>query len=178
MKCQAQTHESKKCQRTTLTKYCWQHGGAKKRRSRSKSKKLKRSRSRKTKKTKRSRKKMTSPKIISFEWGKIVVEGYPNVFKDVKVFPGGARPWDWRETGTRHHPGIQFADVAELLEKGAEVIVLSRGCHNVLQTTAETLAELEKRKIEHYVLTSGDAVKKYNQLRKTKLVGALIHSTC
>ena len=29
-----------------------------------------------------------------------------------KLYPGGARAWDWRETGTRHRPGIQPADIA------------------------------------------------------------------
>jgi len=33
-----------------------------------------------------------------------------------KLFPGGLREWDWRETGTRHVPGIQHADVQELIE--------------------------------------------------------------
>jgi hypothetical protein len=47
------------------------------------------------------------------------VEGHPP-FKDAKVFPGGAREWDWRETGTRHVPGIQPADVQELIEHGAK----------------------------------------------------------
>lgn len=121
---------------------------------------------------------MASPKIISFEWGKITVDGYLNPFKDVKLFPNGARIWDWNETGTRHKPGIQFADVEELLENGAEVVVLSRGVHNVLQTQPKTLKELEKRGIEYYVLTSPDAVDKYNELRQKYQVGALIHSTC
>jgi hypothetical protein len=34
------------------------------------------------------------------------IEGHPT-FKDAKLFPGGARAWDWRETGTGHVPGIQ-----------------------------------------------------------------------
>jgi hypothetical protein len=40
-------------------------------------------------------------------WGISVreVEGHPP-FKDAKIFPGDAREWDWRETGTRHVPGI------------------------------------------------------------------------
>ena len=47
--------------------------------------------------------------ILHLSWGHVEVEGYPT-FKDTKVFPGGAREWDWRETGTGHVPGIQPAD--------------------------------------------------------------------
>jgi hypothetical protein len=47
--------------------------------------------------------------------------------KDFKLYPGGGREWDWNETGTRHVPGIQPADVEELFAHGATVVVLSRG---------------------------------------------------
>ena len=46
-----------------------------------------------------------SPRITYLAWGKIEIEGQDRVFKDVKVFPGGAREWDWTETGTSHSPG-------------------------------------------------------------------------
>ena len=71
-----------------------------------------------------------SPRINHFSWGQIEIEGQPSFLKDAKLFPDGAREWDWRETGTRHVPGIQPADVEELLENGAEVVVLSRGVYN------------------------------------------------
>jgi hypothetical protein len=67
-----------------------------------------------------------SPRIARLAWGRIDVEGYPP-FKDAKIFPGGAREWDWGETGTRHVPGIQPADVQELIEHGAKSVVLSKG---------------------------------------------------
>ena len=51
-----------------------------------------------------------------------------------------AREWDWNETGTQHDPGIQPADVDELLAHDPEVIVLSRGRELRLQTQPQTLA--------------------------------------
>ena len=69
---------------------------------------------------------LKSPRILHLSWGHIEVEGHPP-FKDAKVFPGGAREWDWRDTGTRHVPGIQPADVRELIEHGAKAVVLSKG---------------------------------------------------
>ena len=57
-----------------------------------------------------------SPGIKHLSWGRLETEH--GEFKDAKLFPGGAREWDWNETGTRHEPGVQPADVEELLEHG------------------------------------------------------------
>jgi hypothetical protein len=51
-----------------------------------------------------------APIIEQVAFGKLVVAGYPP-FKDAKLFPGGARDWDWRETGTDHTGGIRPGDV-------------------------------------------------------------------
>ena len=42
----------------------------------------------------------SSPPITNLRWGQIEVEG--RRYKDAKLFPGGSREWDWRETGTHH----------------------------------------------------------------------------
>src|ERR671917_181067 len=70
-----------------------------------------------------------SPRVTHLSWGRLEVEGVDAPFKDAKLFPGGARAWDWREPGTSHEPGIQPADVEELLERGATTVVLSKGVH-------------------------------------------------
>jgi hypothetical protein len=98
--------------------------------------------------------------------------------RDFKLFPGGGRAWDWNETGTRHQPGIQPADVRELLDHGAEVVVLSRGMELALHTCPETLALLETEGIEVHVEETTEAVRLYNELRETAAVGGLFHSTC
>ncbi len=79
----------------------------------------------------------TSSRIVGLSWGQIEVEGGIR-FKDAKLYPGGSREWDWRETGTAHIPGIQPADVEELLQKGARRVVLSRGIYRRLQVCPET----------------------------------------
>ena len=109
-----------------------------------------------------------SPAIDSIEWGRLAT----------KLWPGGSRAWDWNETGTHHSPGIQPADVEELLEHGAEVVVLSQGFHDRLQVCDETKQMLEKNDIEYYILNTEQAVETYNQLCKEHPAGALIHSTC
>ncbi|SMO41263.1 Mth938-like domain-containing protein [Fodinibius sediminis] len=121
--------------------------------------------------------KIKSPQINSIKWGKIST-GDGHEYKDAKLFPGGSREWDWNETGTHHRPGIQPADVEELLQHGAEVVVLSRGFHERLQTSRKTENYLKERNIPYHVLETEAAVQKYNQLREEQPAGALIHSTC
>lgn len=120
---------------------------------------------------------LCSPRITHLSWGRLEVEG-GRAFKDAKLFPGGAREWDWRESGTAHVPGIQPADVEELLAHGATVVVLSRGILERLQVCPETLKMLEDRGVSAYVLQTEKAVRSYNELREKKPVGGLFHSTC
>jgi hypothetical protein len=98
--------------------------------------------------------------------------------RDFKLFPGGGRAWDWAETGTHHVPGIQLADVKELLEHGSRVVVLSRGMELALQTRPETLHYLRARDITVRVEETKAAVALYNKLAETESVGGLFHSTC
>jgi hypothetical protein len=118
-----------------------------------------------------------SPRISHLSWGHIEVEGYP-AFKDAKIFPGGAREWDWRETGTRHVPGIQPIDVRELIECGARAVVLSTGIWQRLEVCPETLELLAKNDIQVEVLQTENAVERFNVLRENIAVGGLFHSTC
>jgi len=119
-----------------------------------------------------------SPLILGVSWGRIEVEGAPHPFKDAKLFPGGSREWDWRETGTEHEPGIQPADVEELIQKGARVVVLSKGQYQRLHIMPETIKYLESQGIKVFVLPTPQAVDKYNKLAEKKPVGGLFHTTC
>src|SRR5215210_3161421 len=118
----------------------------------------------------------SSPRVTHLSWGRLEVDG--RSFKDAKLFPGGVRTWDWNETGTRHEPGIQPADVEELLEHGATAVVLSKGFHERLGVTPQTLRMLEERGVAAHVRQTGEAIGLYNELRETERVAALIHSTC
>jgi hypothetical protein len=121
-----------------------------------------------------------APRITHVSWGRLEVEnGTPQTFKDAKLYPGGARAWDWTETGTSHTPGIQPADVEELLEHGASVMVLSRGMNERLQVMPDTLDRLDEADVEAYVLPTKQAVERYNKLQADgHAVGGLFHSTC
>jgi len=120
---------------------------------------------------------LLSPRITQFSWGRMEIEGY-GAFKDAKLFPGGSKKWDWNKTGTSHVPGIQSADVEELLENGATVVVLSKGIQERLQVCPETIQILKDRGIPAHVLQTEEAVRLYNELREKEQVGGLFHSTC
>jgi hypothetical protein len=46
-----------------------------------------------------------SPRVVDDGWGFVEVEGLGR-FRDVKLWPGGGRAWDWRETGTDQRPAF------------------------------------------------------------------------
>jgi hypothetical protein len=119
-----------------------------------------------------------SPIIEHLSWGVMEVAGLGSG-KDVKLWPGGGRAWDWTETNTRHVPGIQIADIAQLIDQGANVVVLTRGMDLVLQTCAETIAWLNDHDVLYHILETRQAAKMYNELAMQGFpVGGVFHSTC
>jgi hypothetical protein len=119
--------------------------------------------------------------ITHLAWGhmEVTINGHRSRFKDCKVWPGRAMEWDWKLTGTRHRPGIQPADIEEILEQNVEVMILSRGMECVLETCPETEHLLRSRGLEYYIAETHQAVDLFNTLtRQGKKVGGVFHSTC
>ncbi len=122
--------------------------------------------------------KVSSPRINELSWGRMAIDGV-GTGKDFKLWPGGGREWDWTETGTHHVPGIQPADVEELLANGSQAIVLTRGMLLRLQTRSETMSFLKAKSIDVYVAETKKAAQIYNDLAsRGEAVGGLFHSTC
>ncbi|KAM4796508.1 mth938 domain-containing protein [Rhinophrynus dorsalis] len=120
---------------------------------------------------------MSSPEISKLSWGSIKVGG--QVYKDCKVWPGGSRTWDWRETGTDHYPGVQPADLEEVVKKGVKTLVIGRGMSEALQVPSATLAYIRAQGIDVQVFQTEKAVKEYNALASQGVkVGGVFHSTC
>ncbi len=120
----------------------------------------------------------SSPKIENISWGSVTVSGFSTPYKDAKLYPGGSREWNWNETGTSHSPGIQTEDVKELVENGAEVVIIGRGMNQRLQVKQQTLDWLKEQQVETEIYQTEKAAERYNNLAESTKVGALIHSTC
>ena len=119
-----------------------------------------------------------SPIVESLSWGEMIIEDLGSG-RDFKLYPGGGRAWDWSQTNTHHSPGIQIADVRELLEKGSEIVVLSRGMQLMLRTCSEVFEFLREQGVTVHVEDTRAAVTIYNQLvEQGRRVGGLFHSTC
>ncbi len=119
-----------------------------------------------------------SPQINHLSWGRMEVDGI-GIGKDFKLWPSGGHEWDWRETDTHHVPGIQPADVKELLTNGSQTIILSWGMLLALRTCRETLDLLEEQHTTVHIVETKDAVKLYKCIAFAgKAVGGLFHSTC
>ena len=119
--------------------------------------------------------------ITNLAWGEMEVSvGEQRLhFKDCKLWPGGGREWNWGETGTHHNPGIQPADVEEILTHGVEVIVLAQGVFGRLGICEETESLLRERGIAYHIDKTKKAVTLFNELVKQgKRVGGVFHSTC
>ena len=119
--------------------------------------------------------------ISNLAWGQMEVTAGGQVFrfKDCKVWPGGATAWNWHETGTQHEPGIQPADLEEVLEKGVEIVILTRGVFSRLGVCPETEKLLRDRGVEFHMLDTKEAIILYNELaRQGRRVGGVFHSTC
>ena len=119
--------------------------------------------------------------ITNLSWGKMEVDlgGELQVFKDCKLWPGGGREWRWDETGTHHSPGIQPADIEEILEHDVEVILLTRGQLGRLGVAEETEDFLRKRGIPYRIERTKKAVALFNEMtRAGKRVSGVFHSTC
>lgn len=121
---------------------------------------------------------VTSPLVIDLAWGRMRVEGI-GAGRDFKLWPGGGRIWNWGETDTHHVPGIQPADVEELLAHGSTIVVLSRGMERRLEMAPETMAYLRERGVTFVADETREAVARYNRLAESgAMVGGLFHSTC
>ncbi|XP_020363576.1 mth938 domain-containing protein isoform X2 [Oncorhynchus kisutch] len=116
---------------------------------------------------------MSSPEIASLSWGHMKVKGCSSSYKDCKVWPGGSRAWDWRETGT------DPADLEEVLQKGVATLVIGRGMSEALQVPPSTVDFVRQRGVELIVLQTEKAITEYNNLvGQGAKVGGIFHSTC
>uniref|UniRef100_A0AAR2IK51 Mth938 domain-containing protein n=2 Tax=Pygocentrus nattereri TaxID=42514 RepID=A0AAR2IK51_PYGNA len=79
----------------------------------------------------------------------------------------------------QHYPGVQPADLEEILRKGVDMLVIGRGMSEALQVPPSTVEYVKKQGVDVKVLQTEKAVKEYNNLAgQGAKVGGVFHSTC
>ncbi|NWU90753.1 AAMDC protein, partial [Upupa epops] len=78
-----------------------------------------------------------------------------------------------------HSPGVQPADLEEVVRKGVKTVVIGRGMSKALQVPPSTVEYLKNNGIDVLVLQTEKAVEEYNALAAQGVkVGGVFHSTC
>ncbi len=116
---------------------------------------------------------MTVPKIDSYQFGEIVIDGQP-YSKDLIIFPEGVSPNWWREQG--HSLGI--ADLQEVRTNTPQVLIIGTGAYGRMQVPQSTLSTIQNENIQVIILESQAACQRYNELSEEKNVALAIHLTC
>ncbi len=110
--------------------------------------------------------------IDLYEFGKIVIDGkkYTN---DVVIIGKNVHPEWWRERG---HV-LQKKDLGPILEAELDTLVVGTGHDGMMRVEEDVREYCKERGVELIELKSGEAVKKYNSMKKRGLALA-IHLTC
>lgn len=100
-------------------------------------------------------------------------------FRDCKIRPYGASEWRWEETGNHHVPGIQPADIRDILADHPDVMILTRGILLRLKICPEAEELLNMSGVERYFTETRRAVRLYNRLAdQGKRIGGVFRTTC
>ncbi len=98
--------------------------------------------------------------------------------RDIRIWPEGSQVWDWRKAGTHHIPGIQIADIADLLPT-VSIVILTRGVDGILEIPQATIDYCNNAGKTVYTGRTYEMIALYNSLlQEGKKVAAVIHLTC
>jgi hypothetical protein len=116
---------------------------------------------------------MPTPRIDSYTFGRIVVDGQPYL-RDLIIYPDRVAEGWRREKGHSLSP----VDLSEVIEARPEVLVIGRGVFRRVTVLAETRAALRAAGIEVIAEPTGRACETYNRLREARRVVAALHLSC
>ncbi|MEW5762735.1 MAG: MTH938/NDUFAF3 family protein [Bacillota bacterium] len=111
-------------------------------------------------------------RIDGYRFGEIVIGG-KKYTSDVVVLADRVALW-WRQKGHTVVP----ADLQEILAAHPEFLVIGTGAHGAVRVLPEVKDFLAAREIKLVTLPTGEACKRYNELREKHRVAAALHLTC
>lgn len=113
-------------------------------------------------------------KIESYEFGKIVVDGY-EINSDLIIYPDGTIQKDWwRREGHQ----LCSDDISKLLETEPELLIIGTGAYGMMIPDDELLQLLDSMGIRVEILRTSQAADLYNKMDKNKCIGLCLHLTC
>ena len=111
--------------------------------------------------------------INEHKFGSFVVDGR-SYLGDIKIIMNKVRYW-----GDRKKHTVSFEDVKELIDSGAEMIVVGTGNSGYLEVPPEIKDLILGKGMRLFVDINLKAIDKYNELTsQNKNVAALFHATC
>jgi hypothetical protein len=116
---------------------------------------------------------MSIPKIESYRFGRIVIDG-ETYQKDVIIFPEGVQPNWWREQGH----SLSLDDLKDVLAARPKTLILGTGTFGRMQIPAETLTKIKAAGIEVVAHKTEKACQVYNERKDEGNVIAAFHLTC
>jgi hypothetical protein len=117
-------------------------------------------------------------KINKYNFGSIVIDGKEYV-RDVLILTDGTiKEREPSKAGFSSHK-ITWGDIAKIANGQPQVIVIGTGASGLAKLSLDAGIKLRKANLNLLVLSSSQAVDKFNQLtQEGKRVAALIHITC
>jgi len=80
----------------------------------------------------------------------------------------------WRKSG--HH--LVLEDIREVIKFSPEVLIVGTGALGIIIVSPEVKDFCLEKNIELQVLTTGEAIKVFNNLKNQKKIAGLFHLTC
>lgn len=111
-------------------------------------------------------------------FGSVTING--NKYGDVLVVDDKVIPRDKdnlrKVFGTSHY--ISDDEVKKLLKGEPQAVIIGTGHSGLLQVSEKVRRKIEQAGAELLVERTPEAIKTFNELLQTKIVNALIHTTC
>jgi hypothetical protein len=116
---------------------------------------------------------MSAPRIDSFRFGRVVIDGQ-HYEKDIIILPDAVCPNWWRVEGHR----LCSQDLASVQSATPLTLIIGTGVFGRLVVPAAVVEEMEARGISMLALKTDEACQEYNKLREKERVAAALHLTC
>ena len=111
-------------------------------------------------------------RLEDYSFGRLTVDGTEQR-RDVIVLPDRVVTGWWRQDGH----SLVIDDLRDVLDELPERLIVGNGAYGRLDPHPAVIDELRKRGVEVEVLHTDEAVRRYNELDRSRTAAAL-HLTC